>query len=157
MRFSRLCGSYHEFLDRVLLLMRTPLNQEFLLLKIESTFDDSHRGMAVTGDHKYVLFIVVKPHHYPLHDLPPGISHGWHEVCHEWIMRYSYFRCTWVLFPLLVFSFLYIVLNYLLNDVRVILTMLYILFVLISVYILHIIWWSCAIVTRVVQELPTLT
>ena len=38
-RYSRACSSYHEFLDRVLLLTRKLLNQRFLLINLKS----SHR------------------------------------------------------------------------------------------------------------------
>ena len=37
MRYSRACGSYRDFLDRGLLLTRTPLNQGFLLVKLKSS------------------------------------------------------------------------------------------------------------------------
>jgi hypothetical protein len=36
-RYSRACGSYHDFLDRGLLLTRKLLNQEFLLVKLKSS------------------------------------------------------------------------------------------------------------------------
>ena len=36
-RYSRACGSYHDFLDRGLLLTRKLLNQEFLLAKLKSS------------------------------------------------------------------------------------------------------------------------
>jgi hypothetical protein len=35
---TRACGSYHDFLDRGLLLTRTLLNQGFLLVKLKSSF-----------------------------------------------------------------------------------------------------------------------
>ena len=35
-RYSRACGSYHEFLDRRLLLTRKSLNQGFLVVKLKS-------------------------------------------------------------------------------------------------------------------------
>ena len=37
-RYSRACGSYHDFLDRGLLLTRKLLNQGFLLAKLKSSF-----------------------------------------------------------------------------------------------------------------------
>jgi hypothetical protein len=33
-RSARACGSYYDFLDRVLLLTRKPLNQRFLVVKL---------------------------------------------------------------------------------------------------------------------------
>jgi hypothetical protein len=36
-RYSRDCGSYHDFLDRGLLLTRNLLNQGFLLVKLKSS------------------------------------------------------------------------------------------------------------------------
>ena len=36
-RDSRACGWYHKFLDRILLLTRRPLNQEFLVAKLKSS------------------------------------------------------------------------------------------------------------------------
>jgi hypothetical protein len=36
-RYSRTCGSYHDFLDRGLLLTRKLLNQGFLLIKLKSS------------------------------------------------------------------------------------------------------------------------
>jgi hypothetical protein len=36
-RYSRGCGSYHDFLDRGLLLTRRPLNHGFLLVKLKSS------------------------------------------------------------------------------------------------------------------------
>ena len=38
-RYSRTCGSYQDFLDRVLLLTRKLLNQGFLLVKLKSSLD----------------------------------------------------------------------------------------------------------------------
>jgi hypothetical protein len=37
-RYSRACGSYHDFLDRGLLLTRKLLNQGLLLVKLKSSF-----------------------------------------------------------------------------------------------------------------------
>jgi hypothetical protein len=37
-RYSTACGSYHDFLDKVLLLARKPLNQVFLVVKLKSSF-----------------------------------------------------------------------------------------------------------------------
>jgi hypothetical protein len=36
-RYSRVCGSYQDFLDRWLLLTRKLLNQGFLLVKLKSS------------------------------------------------------------------------------------------------------------------------
>jgi hypothetical protein len=36
-RYSRACGSYHDFLDRVVLLTRKLLNQGFLVVKLKSS------------------------------------------------------------------------------------------------------------------------
>ena len=47
-QYSRACGSYHDFLDRWLLLTRKLLNQGFLLVKLKSplrTFYDRHRDL----------------------------------------------------------------------------------------------------------------
>jgi hypothetical protein len=56
-RYSRACGSYHDFLDRGLLLTRKLLNQEFLLVNLKSSlrkcygrnhdFDDRY-GISVS-------------------------------------------------------------------------------------------------------------
>jgi hypothetical protein len=37
-RYSRACGSYHDFLDRGLLLIRKLLNKGFLLVKLKYSF-----------------------------------------------------------------------------------------------------------------------
>ena len=47
--YSRACGSYHDFLDRGLLLTRKLLNQGFLLAKLKSslrTFFDRHHDLV---------------------------------------------------------------------------------------------------------------
>ena len=47
-QYSRACGSYHDFLDRWLLLTRKLLNQGFLLAKLKSPlrkFYDRHRDL----------------------------------------------------------------------------------------------------------------
>jgi hypothetical protein len=37
-RYSRACGSYHDFLDKGLLLTTKQLNQGFLVVKLKSSF-----------------------------------------------------------------------------------------------------------------------
>ena len=48
-RYSRVCGSYHDFFDRELLLTRKLLNQGFLLVKLKSplrTFYGLHHDLV---------------------------------------------------------------------------------------------------------------
>ena len=48
-QYSRACGSYHDFLDRVVLLTRKLLNQGFLLVKMQSSllrFYGRHHDMV---------------------------------------------------------------------------------------------------------------
>jgi hypothetical protein len=42
-RYSRVCGSYHDFLDRGLLLTRKLLNQGFFLVKLKSSLRKFYR------------------------------------------------------------------------------------------------------------------
>jgi len=61
LRYSRACGSYQDFLDRVLLLTRKLLNQGFLFAKLESTlrkFYGGRYGFCVTNDYGYVPLVV---------------------------------------------------------------------------------------------------
>jgi hypothetical protein len=48
-QYSRACGTYHDFLDRGLLLTRKLLNQWFLLVKLKSSlgmFYDRHHDLV---------------------------------------------------------------------------------------------------------------
>jgi hypothetical protein len=53
---SRACGSFHNVIDRGLLLTRKPLNQEFLLVKLKSLlwkFYDRHHDLV----DRYGIFV----------------------------------------------------------------------------------------------------
>ena len=67
--YSRACGSYHDFLDRGLLLTRELLNQGFILVKLKSSLWKSWLGgslwsICVTNDTGYVPLVVIRsfPH-----------------------------------------------------------------------------------------------
>jgi hypothetical protein len=73
-RYSRVCGSYQDFLDRGLVLTRKLMNQWFLLVKLKSSlrkFYGRHHdlvdryGISVTNDHGYVPFVVSISRSFP--------------------------------------------------------------------------------------------
>jgi hypothetical protein len=53
-RYSRACGSYHDFRDKMLLLTQKLLNQGFHIVKLKSAVRNVH------GHHGYVSFVVIK-------------------------------------------------------------------------------------------------
>ena len=53
-RYSRACGSYHDFRDKMLLLTQKLLNQGFHIVKLKSAVRNFH------GHHGYVSFVVIK-------------------------------------------------------------------------------------------------
>jgi len=53
-RYSRACGSYHDFRDRMLLLTKKLLNQGFHIIKLKSPLWNVH------GHQGYVSFVVIK-------------------------------------------------------------------------------------------------
>ena len=66
-RYSRACGSYHDFLDRWMLLTRKLLNQGFILVKLKSSLRQFYGrhwlgwplwNICVTNDHGYVPLFV---------------------------------------------------------------------------------------------------
>jgi hypothetical protein len=61
-RYSRACGSYQDFLDRGLLLIRKLLNQWFLLVKLKSSLRKwlgwPLWNIGVTNDHRYVPLVI---------------------------------------------------------------------------------------------------
>ena len=68
------CGSYYNFLDRVLLLTRKILNQGLLLVKLKSSlwkfYGRNHDlvdryGITVSNDHGYVTFVVNTSRFFP--------------------------------------------------------------------------------------------
>ena len=73
--YSRVCGSYHDFLDRGLLLTRKLLNQGFLMvimkLSLQKFYSRHHdlfkryRKMCVTNDCGYVLFVLITIRFFP--------------------------------------------------------------------------------------------
>ena len=74
MRYSRACGSYHDFFDRGLQLTRKLLNQGFLLVKLKSSlrkFCCRHHdvvdryGISVTNDHEHVPLVVCTSRSFP--------------------------------------------------------------------------------------------
>jgi len=66
-RYSRVCDSYRDFLDRVLLLTRKVMNQRFPLVKLTSSLRKFYgrawlgkplRNICVKNDHGYVPLVV---------------------------------------------------------------------------------------------------
>ena len=85
--YYRACISYHDFLNRGLLLTRKLLNQWFLVVMLESSLEKfcfRHNDLVyryrigVINDHGYVC-----SNHSPflIHELPPGLQE-YHEGCH---------------------------------------------------------------------------
>ena len=68
--YSRACGSYHDYLDKGLLLTRKLLNQGFLVVKLKSSIRNFY-GATMTCNicfknyHGYVLFVVVMIWFFP--------------------------------------------------------------------------------------------
>jgi hypothetical protein len=80
-RYSRVCGSYQDFLDRGLVQTRKLMNQWFLLVKLKSSlrkFYDRHHdlvdryGISVTNDHGYVPLVVSISRSFPHSGLITG-------------------------------------------------------------------------------------
>jgi hypothetical protein len=74
-RYSRACGSYHDFLDRGLLLTRKLLNQRFLLDKLKVLCSPPRLGwplwnICVTNDNGHVPLVVNTSQAFP---------HSWHH------------------------------------------------------------------------------
>ena len=82
-RYSRVCGSYQDFLDRGLLLTRKLLKQGFLFGKVEVISSKTLRSppwlgwplwnICVTNDHGYVPLVVNTSPPFLIHDLLPGL------------------------------------------------------------------------------------
>ena len=71
-RYSRACGSYHDFLDGVLLLTRKPLNQRFLVeIVTVATMLGLTVAECVTNGHECIPFVVITIRSFP---------HPWH-IC----------------------------------------------------------------------------
>jgi hypothetical protein len=74
MQYSGVCGSYHDFLDKGLLLTRKLLNQEFIVVMLKSSLRKfyghphdfvSGYGISVSHDHGYVPFVVIAIRFFP--------------------------------------------------------------------------------------------
>ena len=66
-RYSRACGSYHDFLDRVLLKTRKLLNHGSLLVKFKPSVRLGYtlRIIYVTNDNGYAAFVVITIRFFP--------------------------------------------------------------------------------------------
>ena len=64
-RYSRACDSYHDFLDRGMLLTRKLLNQGFLLFKLKSWLGWPLWNICVTNDHGHVPPVVSTTRSFP--------------------------------------------------------------------------------------------
>ena len=86
-RFSRVCGSYHDFFYRTVLPTRKLLNKGFLVVKLKSSLrkcyrrhnDLVNRNMCVTNDHRCVPFV--------------GIT-SW-SFSYSWLITVFAIRVTW--------------------------------------------------------------
>jgi hypothetical protein len=63
-QYSRACGSYHDFLDRSVLLIRKLLKQGFLLVRLKSSLQKFYlltmlRDICVTNYHGIIPFFVI--------------------------------------------------------------------------------------------------
>ena len=72
------CGSYHDFLDRMLLQTKKLLNQGILVVKLKSSLrkfygrqHDDLRSICVVNDHIYVVFVVIT---ILIHDILAALS-----------------------------------------------------------------------------------
>ena len=70
-RYSRACGSYHDLLDRGLLLTRKLLKHGFLFVKLKSSLErftvatTTWLNICVTNDHGYVPLVVNTSRSFP--------------------------------------------------------------------------------------------
>jgi len=90
-RYSRACGSYHDFLDRGLLLPRKQLNQGFPVVKLKSSlrkFYGRHHDLVnrygvqcicITNDQWYVPFVLITIWSFP----------------HSWFITWFVTRVIW--------------------------------------------------------------
>jgi hypothetical protein len=72
-RYFRACGSYHDLLDRLLLLARKLLHQGFLVVQLKSSL---LRVCSVCGNHIPVIFTFMIYHWVCSKSNTTGASHG---------------------------------------------------------------------------------